>query len=231
MARLLIAVALAVALAGLCSGCSSSRPAASSAPFNPWQQYYVPSKTTGATYQPRQDVQVRVVALQQFNDGSAALKRYFDDRKLAPEDMSHADAVETRRLVLDALRVREDPATVAILGFSNFTAPQRMATDDTRLTDFAKGVGADFIVVASEFAGEKDGMGMAPVMSTSSGQASASAWGSGGWANGNAWGSGSSLTWVPVQRKYQQWSAMAMYFRRMTPEERALFEAQYSPRK
>lgn len=228
MARVLFMIVLTALHAALCSGCSTSQPVAS---VSHWQQHYVPPRIGAVNYPPRQAVQVRVVEVQQFKDGGTATKRYFDDRRLAPEDMTAADATEVRRMMLESLRVHEDPTTTAVLGSSSFTTPYQVRLDDKDLVNFAKGIGADFVVVGTEFAGERQGMGMAPVLSTSSGQASASARGSGGWASGNAWGSGSSVTWVPVPNTYQQWGTLAMFFRKLTPEERAVVDARYSSRK
>jgi hypothetical protein len=203
----------------ICVGCQDN---------NAWRRFYEASSTGKPTHlAPSERVEVRVATVEQFNEAFANIKSYFDEHKLAPEDMTPGDGRAVRQIMLDALRVRVDAQSVARLGVSSFISQMPSRPDDAGLVSFAKSIGADFVVMASEYGGERPGYSMAPVMSQTNSNVTANVWGSGGWAQGNATGSSNTMTFVPVPVTYQQWSNVAVYWRRVTPAERAMLDADY----
>jgi len=216
----LLVLPLVVLLGG---GCQTS---------NNWREFYQrPSANTKAVqFTSREEVQVRVAKLQQFKEAWASMDKYLDERKLAPEDMTPADGKAQRQIELDALRVREDAQSLARLGHSVFTSSNPGRPDDPGLVSFAKSIGADIVVIATEFAGVKQGYERVPVTSYTTSNATANAWGSGGYARGTASGDSYTTSYVPVPVTYQRWSCVAVYWRRVAPDERARLDAEYRPK-
>jgi len=192
------------------------------APASPWQQTFQPSSNPSPVlFTPREQAQIRVVQMDQVNSMSEEWKHYYDEHKLAPEDASAADHRALRQLMFAAFRIREDPDQVAELGDSQFFGKTAAFPEDPQLIGFAKSIGADFVVLATMYAGERPGYSSVPVTTTTFG----SGWG----RHYYGYGTSSSTTFVPVPVVYQQWSNVAFYFRRVSPEERAAIDATYRP--
>lgn len=202
-------VAVIVALGGF--GCASS----------PWRDFYSSSGLKGIAIEKTDKVEIRIVSPEQIRAADSQGVAYLERNSLAPEDVSPREALELRRLILAELRVRDDPSLVTMLGVSNFTASFPADARDANLVAHAKSIGADFVVVATEYLGEQAGYTAVPVWTASAGTAAATAFGSTGWAKVNASSQSSSVSSVVVPTTSPRWASIALYWRRLSAEERA----------
>lgn len=219
MQRITIAFLAALCILSTLAGCTSS---------NGWRQFYQPSRSQSPiSIGPRDTVEVRVASISQFADAGNALRAYYDQRRMAPEDGSAEDGRATRQLLLDALRVPLSANSTAILGFSGFNSSEAARPDDPNLLSFAKSVGADIVVIGWEYAGQRTGYTSVPVMSNTYSNATATAYGRGGMATAYASGYSNTMTMVPVQTTIDQWTTVAWFIRKVSPEERATLDTVY----
>ena len=79
----------------------------------------------------------------------------------------------------------------------------------------------------SEYLGEVDGYTPVPVSTFNYGTANVYLNTSRGWANGWANGTSTSTTYVPMPTKFPRWGTFAIFYRRVTPEERVLLDASF----
>lgn len=218
--RFAVIVACVAVLASL-GGCETQQ--------NGWRQFYSPSPRNAVIHpSPTENPQIRTVTPQQVKDWAARANAFFEERHIAPEDISAADGKSLRQLELDAFLIREDPDSVCIIGNSGFDGPQSGSRDDPQLVAFAESVGASFVVLMTEYLGQVDGYTAVP-MSTY-GFASGNAFvttSRGGWAQGYSNGVSTSTTYVPVATTFPRYANLAIYFRRISPSERAAIDATF----
>ncbi len=193
---------------------------------DPWKQSYTgPGRTDGPSYPPSTNVQVRVITFAQLNEAQSFATRYLDEHKLAKEDVTPIERRELWQGTLGAFRMREDARNVNFLGQSAFTSEFQAQPDDPRLIEFAKSLGADVAFLATEYEGERQGYTTVPMTTSTNANRYSTITGPRGTAIYQTGGSSTSTAWVPIPTTYQQWSNVAIYMRRLTPEERTALES------
>jgi len=207
----------------------------------PWDHYWVPNPIPAELeLTEREHVEIRVVSPEQARQAARMSEAYLEEQATAPEDITAEQARAVRQILLDALLIREDAATITNLGQSGFIGPAPAQRNDPTLESFAKRRGADIAVLLTEYLGETQGSRMVPVgMATSSTRGNATAYGyawdnQGWWANayGSASSSAQSNTVVygsePVT--YHHYGSSVLLLRRCTIEERSLIDSSYKSR-
>lgn len=156
--------------------------------------------------------EIREVTPEQWVQANERVAAYFDARNLAPEDATDSDREAASSLAFDSFRIRADPGEYVCIGSSSsWLASGRM---DPELAECAKRVGADMVVVASQYLGTEQRTTVLPFSSPSYANVWGSAYGSGGWATGSAQGYGVSTQYVPVSYNQRVYDSQALFFRR-----------------
>ena len=138
--------------------------------------------------------------LQDLEQEAAASDAPIDE--WAPEKRADADA-----RLLRGLQVTAAPATVDVLGFSEFRTTQFGQPDEAELQTTARRVGADTVVWASEYLGKTDAVVERPVTTSTT------------WTNWYSRGrrtrtyTDTSTTFVPVRIQADQFAFVAFFLR------------------
>lgn len=144
-------------------------------------------------------VRVRSVPWERMSATLAELNARNIASDVAPEDWSSEKRAEAQANLLRGLQVSADPASVTVIGLSEFrtTRPLRLnGNDEPALAAFARSVGANEVVWSSRDLGMTQTVVDRPVTTVSTG----TFWGSRTQRNG-WWNDGYSETttsWVPV---------------------------------
>lgn len=186
---------------------------------DPWKQSYTgPVRTDGPSQIPSAVVQVRVITFEQLNEAQAFTTKYLDEHNLAREDVTPDQRSDLWQGTLNAFRMHEDARRVNFLGQSAFTSEFQARPDDPRLISFAESLGADVAFLATQYEGERQGYTTVPMTTSTNATRYSTITGPRGTAIYQTGGSATSTAWVPVPTTYQQWSNVAIYMRRLTPE-------------
>ncbi len=207
--RMLRVAALGI-VAALVAGCAQSG----------WVQYYKASpKLAGTQFKPTDQVDVRVVEVERLKAYNEQERKLDAESKVAPEDRSPEQRREARGRLLEAIRLREDPSQIAVLGWSDFNSPRIEDPHSGVLARFAQSKGADYVIVTSIDLGEHEEVHAVPMTSYSSASAYGSAYGPGGSVYANAYGSGTTTTFVPMRMMVHRWGYYAIYLRKVRAED------------
>lgn len=188
---------------------------------NPWQQHYTATPALkGVRLTPTESVEVRGVEPERLIAWATDAKQRRLQSNVAVEDLTTQDRIQETNRVLDAVRIQERAPTVRVIGFCEFAFGNPIPLDDPRLADFAKQVGADYAVVACQYAGQAQQTVLYPITTYSNADATAYVTGSNGYsASGYASGSGTSTTLVPIQVQSAVFVHTAVFVRRLRPED------------
>ena len=101
---------------------------------------------------------------------------------VAVEDLTTQDRIQETNRFLDALRIQDRAPSVRVIGFSEFTFTQSIPLDNPQLADFAKHLGADYVVVACQYAGQANQTVMYPMTTFTNENATANVYGNNGYS-------------------------------------------------
>ncbi len=192
---------------------------------NAWRQFY---RSTGAEKHLQiahvEDPVIRMVEWGQLETAGNEVQRYLDENKLAREDAGVAAGYEMDRRWLESVRVRDEPGTVVMLGSATFESGIPTGPDDRSLISLASEKGADFVVVATKYAGSVQGYQTVPVYSHTNASVTANTWSQSGWSTTTATGQAGTYSSAVVPATYRRHANTASFWRRITPEERAVLD-------
>jgi hypothetical protein len=139
---------------------------------------------------------------------------------VAAEDLTDQDRIAETNRLLDALRIAERSPSVRVIGLSEFTYAEELPVEDPKLADFAKRIGADYVVVTCRYGGKTNQTVMQPVTTFSNANSTAYVTGSNGYsATGYATGQETSTTLVPTQVQRNVFVHSAIFLRRVRPQD------------
>lgn len=205
MARRLVGVtALGVAAVLGLAGCQAS----------PWKENFAPTGDAAATLAPTAAVELRQVPWERLQAFLQQMEAENARSDVNPADWPAEKRLATKAALLRALQVSEDPATVDVLGRSDFRTTDRISPDAADAADLqkvAREFGADRVVWSRRFVGKSETIVQEPITSYSSG----TAWGTGNRKNNNrsVYYSESSTTWVPLRITADEYAYVAYFLR------------------
>jgi hypothetical protein len=178
----------------LISGCSSV-----------WSTYYKPNlPTTKGPHKQTESAQVRVVEPERMFGHLEEENRRINESNIALEDEPKQARTERRGRFLLAIRLKEKPEDIVVLGYSSFFSPTVLDPRDGTLEAFARSLGADYAAVSSRFAGT--GTRVISVPSTTAAYV--------GSPDGpSAWGTATTNTPMLVQQAYYEY--VVFYLRKL----------------
>jgi hypothetical protein len=120
---------------------------------NPWKSNFEPNpEVETRQLSPTEAVQVRVVEFERLQRYSADERSRRIASTTAPQDLPPEEQLAAKNRLLEALQLRERGDEIVLLGWSEFTWPAKLEFD-SQLQGFATKIGADYVVVASEYGG------------------------------------------------------------------------------
>lgn len=177
-----------------------------------WERNYVGSQATPLP--PAAPVQVRKVAWERVQGVLKDMESQAAASDIHPNDWSEGKKAEVKSQMLRGLQVSENPATVEVLGRSNFRTTSAInpeTTDDAALSEFARKLGATRVAWTSSYLGKADTIVQEPVST---------------WSQGTTWGardergryrsrdySENSTTWVPIRVQADEYAYVAYFLR------------------
>lgn len=206
--RLFAAVPLGLVLA--MAGCSGPTV---------WERAFEPCE--GASLAPAAEgapVRVREVPWDRIHDALRDLEADVAASDIPPEEWPPERRAGAQARLLRALQVTADPASVEVLGVSEFrtTDPLRPGgAGAEELRAFARQIGADEVVWASRYLGKAQRIEDRPVSTYTTG----TDWffgrrGRGRWGSGSGFYSESTTSWVPVAVEADEHAYTAFFLRR-----------------
>ncbi len=152
---------LSIMVLGLTTGCA----------FNPWQGGYRPAPTQmSQAHEMRTHTAVRQIPwprLEQFLNTEADLLTQSD---VAVEDWTPQQQAEARDRMMRALKLAEKPGELEVIGTSTFQTDRKIDPKDGQLAEFARKIGADYVVYSTRYLGKQDTIRMVPTWTHTSGR-------------------------------------------------------------
>lgn len=185
-----------------------------------WERAFEPC--VGASLEPVAEgapVRVREVPWDRIHETLRALEDDVAASDTPPDEWPPERRAQAQARLLRALQVTSDPATIEVLGVSEFrtTDPLRPGgTGGEDLRVFARRIGADEAVWSARYLGKAQRIVDRPVSAYTTG----TDWffgrrGRGGWGrHGNGFYSESTTTWVPVAVEADEHAYIAFFLRR-----------------
>ncbi len=193
-------------LAMLSGGCAS-----------PWQRNFEPNPAlAGRKFAPTDSVQVRTVESERLQEYAADEHKLRVQSTTAPEDLSPQEKQAAKDRLLETLQLKERGDQIEVLGWSEFAASEKLSPNDHRLQEFAGKIGADYVVVASDYAGKILRTVERPMTTYSHSYTTVT----GRRGRGRTYlQSDTSTTWVPTQELEDQYFYTAVFLRKGRPGE------------
>jgi hypothetical protein len=184
---------------------------------SPWEGNFVSNpEVDPRSFSPVDSVEVRRVEFERLQRYAASEKQRRIDSTTAPADLPEEDRTAAKNRLLETLQLRERGDQIELLGWSEFTDVQRLEPEDPRLEKFAKKIGADVVVVASEYAGKVQRTVDRPMTTYSSGYTTVGPGRRGRGPRVVSY-SDTSTTWVPMNVIEDQYFYTAAFLRRTQP--------------
>jgi hypothetical protein len=182
-----------------------------------WQRFYQANPgTNGKTFAATDAAQVRTVEFERLSRFMEEENKRRAESNTAVEDVPLSERIQAKNRLLEVLRLKERNDDIAFLGWSEFDSPRNEDPKDGTLEQFAKSVGADYVMVASRYGGQSTQVVNMPITSYSSSNANAYLYGRNGYAGtANIYSSGTSTTWVPTPVARNHFVYTCMFFRKM----------------
>jgi len=165
-------------------------------------------------------VQVTSVETERLNGRAVDTRQRRLKSDVPLNKLTAQDRIDETNRLMTALRIPERAPTVRVLGFSKFTYTNRLPLDDPQLEEFARRIGADYVVVAEQYGGQTNQTVMYPMTTVSSANATVNVTGSSGYsASGYGTSSGTSTTLVPMQVQRNVFIHSAVFIRKLRPQD------------
>jgi hypothetical protein len=176
---------------------------------NPWQKSFQPNPLLeGQKFPPTDGVQVRNVEFERMQRYAEEEKRIRVESTTSPADYTPEERTAAKNRLLEALQLRERGDEIEVLGWSEVESTQQLDPRSNMLGDFAKSIGADYVVVSSEYLGRV----MTTVDRPLTTYSHVYAWGRHGRAYPLSY---SDTTWVPMNVIEDRFLYTAAYLRKM----------------
>lgn len=192
----------AVALCGALAGCAKSL----------WETEFTGSGDAAPALAGDALVRVRDAPWERVQQALVEIDKEWASSDTHPDDWAQERKTAVRGKLLKALQVPGDPATVEVLGRSEFRTTSRVRPDDGELTDFARRVGATTVVWSSVYIGKADRIVQEPVTEFRTGGGAGRWWGRGGRWRGSAFAE-SWTVFVPVVVRADEHAYVAFFLR------------------
>jgi hypothetical protein len=180
----------------LLTGCSSP---------SPWERSYVGRREAEIAA----PTSIRDVPWERLSSVRESLQNEVAGSDIHPEDWPEARREAAKSQLLKGLQVSDDPATIEVLGRSEFRTTDDVRPDDGSLAQWAAKIGATRVVWSSKLLGKADRIVEEPVWTYTTGS---------DWFNGHDHHHGgmqsySSMTWVPIRVEADEYAFAAFYLR------------------
>lgn len=143
MKRLHVAAMLLIPLFSL--GCAA----------NPWEKNFEPNPAhLVKQWDPTDSVQVREVDFERLQKYAGDEKKLRVESTTSPADYTPQQRLEAKNRLLETLQLKERGDDIEVLGWSEFSDSERLDIRSAPLSNFAKSIGADYAVVASQYLGK-----------------------------------------------------------------------------
>ncbi|WP_428939512.1 hypothetical protein [Fontivita pretiosa] len=199
---------LLASIALLAGGCAS-----------PWQSNFEPNPALeGRKFAPTQSVQIRTVEPQRLQQYAQAERQRRVASTTAPQDLPPQERLAAKNRLLEALQLQERGDEVEILGWSEFKSFEKLSPRDPRLEKFAKKIGADYVIVAADYAGKVARTIDRPLTTYSHSYVTVPG-GRGGRGPRTIVRTDTSTTWVPMTVVEDEYFYTAAFVRKLRPGE------------
>ena len=153
---------------------------------------------------PTEPVRVREVPFDRIQATLTALTEQAAKSDTYPDEWAKDKKDAANAELLRGLQISEDPATIRVLGRSEFTTTDRVRPEDGTLEKFARKIGATTVVWSSAYRGKADIIVDHPVTE----------WRTSSWGSRRGRGVPFSETytiWVPVRMSADQYAFVAFF--------------------
>jgi hypothetical protein len=200
---------LCAAASILLSGCAA--PSSWETEFKPAPGVVVPPRDAAKTNEAPTPVRVREIPWERMAATMQDLNNDIATSDVHPEEWSQERKDAAKGKLLRGLQLSEDPASVQVLGRSDFrTTASSTRPDDGQMEAFARRLGATTVVWASQYIGKADRIVQEPVHEYRTGTYDR-------WDRRDSHRGGSisetSTTWVPVRIQVDENAFIAFFVR------------------
>lgn len=186
---------------------------------SPWESSFRRNPAlNGRKFPPTESAQIRAIEFERLQQYAAKEKSLRVASTTAPEDLTEEDRLAAKNRLLETLQLRERGDEVEVLGWSEFTDFDMLDAHDGRLEKFARKIGADYAIVASQYVGKVTRTIDRP-MTTYSNTYYTTLRGHRGRHGGTYSVTDTSTTWVPVNVVEDQYLYTAAFVRKLRPDE------------
>jgi hypothetical protein len=186
----------------------------------PWEANFQPNPAlAGQQFAPTESAQVRTVEFERLQRYAQAERRQRVASTTAPEDLPADQKLAAKNRLLETLQLQERGDEVEVLGWSEFTESEKLEPRDARLQKFAQKIGADYVVIASDYAGQVTRTVDRP-MTTYSHSYATVAGPRGSKRPRTVTVSDTYTTWVPMNVTEDQYFYTAAFLRKLRPQDR-----------
>jgi hypothetical protein len=199
---LLVATSLVTMLVSGCAG--------------PWQANFEPNPDLrGLRYPPTEAVQVRTIEYERFRNYAERERELRIASPTAPQDLPPGERLAARQRLLETLQIPLPAEQVIVLGWSQFAELERLDPGSRQLANFARRVGADYVVITQQYQGPVSTIVREPVTTYARGYTTVSPGRRGRIRTASY--SDTATTWVPVQVTADSFFHQAFFLRRLRP--------------
>lgn len=122
---------------------------------NPWEKNFEPNPGLAVKAWPAtESVQVREVEFERLQKYAGDEKRLRVESTTNPADYSPQQRADAKNRLLETLQLKERGDEIEVLGWSEFSDNDRLDIRSSPLSSFGKSIGADYVVVASQYLGK-----------------------------------------------------------------------------
>ena len=183
---------------------------------NPWKANYQPNPAyRGRAFAPTEHAEVRTIEYERFRLYAERERELSIQSATAPEDLPLAEQLAARKRLLEALQIPDPPEQVVVLGWSDFSTTEKLEPYGKESQDFARQIGADYVVITSAYLGPVATVVREPVTTYSHGYTTVAPDRRGRLRTLNY--SDTSTTWVPVQVTEDAVHYRAFFLRKTRP--------------
>lgn len=207
-------VLLVVGFAAVLTGCTG-----------PWHQSYISTVPESINFEAVNKAQVRVVSWDRFEQAFHTIEQYADEHDLAPEDFGPQDIRVVNTAIFKALRLKDPPEQMAIIGHTSFTHTAQLDPRSGDLQSLAQDQGAHYAIAAMKYLGSKRTIESLPISSTTYTTVTHKVEDENGKTEKHTDTAASrTTTWVPRTVVRDYWAHRAVLIRRINESERRMLE-------
>jgi len=181
---------------------------------SPWEKNFVANPDlAGQKFAATTAVELRTIPFERYQRYVENEHKRRVESTTAPQDLPREEQLAAKDRLLEALQLRERGDDAEVLGWSEFVADEPLRADSPKLADFGKKVGADYVIVASNYAGQVTRTEERPVTTYSQGFTTFTRGRGRRGAVSNSY-SDQTTTWVPMLVTTDEYFYEAVYVRK-----------------